>query len=256
MFVFLALVFGLGYVIFNVGGTIPEPASMISSRVRAEAVGPASATRKKKVRENPNDPAAKLALADALLTQNDRSDEAVPVLLEQYLDQRPRDADVVSRLGRPYMGEGAKHQQEAALAQAEVQAANPGSLFAPSDGLMAQFGTGGEATKALSSDANQRLSQQSGEAALAFQQARDLYKRQTELTPDDSSVQFACVGVRAGGRLRHRDPGLQAVHQARPRRSPCPADQAADPAAPGAEADPAAAPAARCRGGRLDSRGS
>ena len=81
-------------------------------------------------------------------------------MLEQYLDQRPRDADVVSRLAGLYMGEGAKHQQEAALAQAEVQAANPGSLFAPSDGLMAQLRTGGEATR-RSSDANQRLSQQS-----------------------------------------------------------------------------------------------
>ena len=115
-------------------------------------------------------------------------------MLEQYLDQRPRDADVVSRLAGLYMGEGAKHQQEAALAQAEVQAANPGSLFAPSDGLLAQLRTGGEATKALlrrESAAEPAV----GEAALAFQQARDLYKRQTELTPDDSSVQFSLASA-------------------------------------------------------------
>jgi tetratricopeptide (TPR) repeat protein len=193
MFVFLALVFGLGYVIFNVGGTIPGTGLGDILQSSGGSGRPSVGDAEEKVRENPSDPAAKLALADAL-TQNDRSDEAVPVL-EQYLDQRPRNADVVSRLAGLYMGEGAKHQQNAAIAQAEVQAANPGSLFAPSDGLVAQLRTGGEATKALSSDANQRLSQESQEAALAFQQARDLYKRQTELTPDDSSVQFSLASA-------------------------------------------------------------
>jgi len=93
------------------------------------------------------------------------------------------------------MAEGAKHQQDAAIAQAEVQAANPGQPFAPADGLLAQLRTQGEATKALSADANERLSRASGEATLAFQQARDLYKRLTQLTPDDSSVQFSLASA-------------------------------------------------------------
>jgi tetratricopeptide (TPR) repeat protein len=194
MFVVLALVFGLGYVIFNVGGTIPGTGlGDILQNAGGGSGRPDVGDAEANVRENPNDPAAKLALADAL-TQNDRSDEAIPVL-EQYLDQRPKDADVVSRLAGLYMTEGAVHQQDAAIAQAEVQSANPGSAFAPADGLVAQLRTQGEATKALSSDANQRLSQASGEASLAFQQARDLYKRLGELTPDDSSVQFSLASA-------------------------------------------------------------
>jgi tetratricopeptide (TPR) repeat protein len=194
MFVVLALVFGLGYVIFNVGGTIPGTGlGDILQNAGGGSGRPDVGDAEKKVEENPNDPAAKLALADAL-TQNDRSDEAIPVL-EQYLDQRPKDADVVSRLAGLYMTEGSLHQQEAAIAQAEVQAANPGSAFAPAEGLVAQLRTQGEASKALSSDANQRLSQASGEASLAFQQARDLYKRLGELTPDDSSVQFSLASA-------------------------------------------------------------
>jgi tetratricopeptide (TPR) repeat protein len=194
MFVVLALVFGLGYVIFNVGGTIPGTGlGDILQNAGGGSGRPDVGDAQEKVRENPNDPAAKLALADAL-TQNDRSDEAIPVL-EQYLDQRPKDADVVGRLAGLYMAEGAKHQQEAAAAQAEAQAANPGSLFAPSDGLLTQLRTQGEATKALSGEANQKLSQASGEASLSFQQARDLYKRLTQLTPDDSSVQFSLASA-------------------------------------------------------------
>jgi tetratricopeptide (TPR) repeat protein len=194
MFVVLALVFGLGYVIFNVGGTIPGTGlGDILQNAGGGSGRPDVGDAEEKVRENPNDPAAKLALADAL-TQNDRSDEAIPVL-DQYLDQRPKDADVVSRLAGLYMTEGARHQQDAAIAQAEVQSANPGSAFAPAEGLLAQLRTQGEASKALSSDANQRLSQASGEASLAFQQARDLYKRLGELTPDDSSVQFSLASA-------------------------------------------------------------
>jgi Flp pilus assembly protein TadD len=194
MFVVLALIFGLGYVIFNVGGTIPGTGlGDILQNSGGGSGRPDVGDAEKKVRENPKDPAAKLALADAL-TQNDRSDESIPVL-EQYLDLRPKDADVVSRLAGLYMAEGAKHQQEAAIAQAEVQEANPGSQFAPADGLLAQLRTGGEATKALSSDANQRLSAAAGEASVAFQQARDMYKRLTELTPDDSSVQFSLASA-------------------------------------------------------------
>jgi tetratricopeptide (TPR) repeat protein len=210
MFVFLALVFGLGYVVFNVGGTIPGTGLGDILQSAGDGSGrPSVGDAQDKVREHPNDPAAKLALADAL-TQNDRSEEAIPVL-EQYLDQRPRDADVVSRLAGLYMGQGATHSQDAAVAQAEVQAANPGSLFAPSDGLMAQLRTGGEATKALSSDANQRLSQASSEAVLSFQQARDLYKRLTQLTPNDSSVQFSLAS--ASEQAGDYDSAIQAYQQ-------------------------------------------
>jgi tetratricopeptide (TPR) repeat protein len=210
MFVFLALVFGLGYVIFNVGGTIPGTGlGDILQGAGAGSGRPDVGDAQEKVRENPNDAAAKLALADAL-TQNNRSDEAIPVL-EQYLDQRPKDADAVSRLAGLYMGEGAKHQQDAAVAQAEVQAANPGAAFSPSDGLVAQLRTQGEASKALSADANERLSEASGEATLAFQQARDLYKRLTQLTPDDSSVQFSLAS--ASEQAGDYDTAIQAYKQ-------------------------------------------
>lgn len=190
MFVLLALVFGLGYVIFNVGGTIPGTGlGDILQNAGSGSGTPDVGDAQDKVRDNPKDPAAKLALADAF-TQNNRSDEAIPVL-EEYLDLRPKDADVVSRLAGLYMGEGARNQQEAALAQAEVQAAAPGTQFAPASGLVTQLRAQGEVARALSSEANERLSRASSEASIAFQQARDMYKRLAELTPDDSSVQFS-----------------------------------------------------------------
>jgi tetratricopeptide (TPR) repeat protein len=190
MFVVLALVFGLGYVIFNVGGTIPGTGLGDILQNAGGADGrPDVGDAEEKVRENPKSPEAKLELADAY-SQNDRPDDAIPVL-EDYLELRPKDADVVSRVAGLYMGQGARHRQEAALAQAEVEAAAPGTQFAPASGLVTQLRAQGEVSKALSTDANERLSEASSEASLSFQQARDTYKKLGELTPDDSSVQFS-----------------------------------------------------------------
>ena len=190
MFVVLALVFGLGYVIFNVGGTIPGTGlGDILQNAGSGDGRPDVGDAEEKERENPRDPKAKLDLADAYI-QNDRPDDAIPVL-NDYLDLRPNDAEVVSQLAGLFMGQGARHQQEAALAQAEVQAAAPGAVFAPATGIVAQLRAQGEVSKALSADANERLSEASSDAALAYQQARDMYKRLGDLTPDDSSVQFS-----------------------------------------------------------------
>jgi tetratricopeptide (TPR) repeat protein len=189
MFVLLALVFGLGFVVFGVGGNLSGTGlgdifQGLGSDGRPD-IGDAEA----KVRDNPQSAEAKLELADAY-TQHERPDDAI-VVLNQYLDQRPNDADVVSRLAGLYMGQGARHQQDAALAQAEAQAAAPGTLFAPAEGLVTQLRTQGEVSKALSADANERLSQASSEAQLSFQQARDSYRKLGQLEPDDSSVQFS-----------------------------------------------------------------
>jgi tetratricopeptide (TPR) repeat protein len=190
MFVALALVFGLGYVIFNVGGTIPGTGIGDILQNAAQADGrPDVGDAEDRVRDNPRSVSAKLELADAYI-QNDRSDDAIPVL-EQYLDQRPNDEDVVTRLAGLYMGEASRHAEDAALAQAQVQAAAPGSLFAPATGMMNQLRAQGEVEKALSTEANERLSQASTEATISFQQARDTYRRLGELQPRDASVQFS-----------------------------------------------------------------
>jgi tetratricopeptide (TPR) repeat protein len=189
MFVLLALVFGLGYVIFNVGGTIPgtglgDILQGIGQSSTAD-VGDAQ----DEVNDHPKDPQAYLKLADAL-TQNNRTDESIPVL-EEYLKLRPKDTDQISRLAGLYMARGSRYQQDAALAQAEVAAAAPGAAFAPPSGILAQLRAQGEVSKALSTEANEKLSKASGDASLAFQSARDLWKQLAGLQPNDSAVQFS-----------------------------------------------------------------
>jgi predicted TPR repeat methyltransferase len=89
------------------------------------------------------------------------------------------------------MGRGSRFQQDALAAQAEVAAATPGAAFAPSTGLLTQLRAQGEVEKALSSEANQKLSQASSDAASAFQNATILWQRLGKLQPNDSAVQFS-----------------------------------------------------------------
>jgi tetratricopeptide (TPR) repeat protein len=194
MFVVLALVFGLGYVIFNVGGTIPGTGlGDILQNAGGGDGRPDIGDAEDKVKDNPKSAEAKAELADAYI-QHNRTADAIRVL-EQYVDVRPKDADAVSRLAGLYMTEAARHQQEAAAAQAEVQSAAPGTQFAPASGLVAQLRAQGEVSTALASDANERLSEASNEAAVAFQQARDNYQRLAELKPDDASIQFSIASA-------------------------------------------------------------
>jgi tetratricopeptide (TPR) repeat protein len=192
MFVFLALVFGVGFVVFGVGGNLSGTGlGDVLSNI-GQAGGPDVGNAREKVEDNPRDPAALLGLADAL-TQNNRTDESIPVI-ERYLELRPKDADQISRLAGLYMARGARHPHEALAAQAEAAAAAPGSAFAPASGLVNQVRSQGEISKALSSQANERLSEASGEASVAYQAARDLWKKLAGLQPNDSSVQFSLAG--------------------------------------------------------------
>ena len=58
MFVFLAVIFGLGYVIFNVGGTIPGTGlGDILSGLGQGSSGPSVSDARNKIEDHPNDPA-------------------------------------------------------------------------------------------------------------------------------------------------------------------------------------------------------
>ena len=98
MFVFLALVFGLGYVIFNVGGTIRASVSAtcspISGRTRPGGVSEGDA--RDKIKDHPNDPTGYYDLATAL-QRNGKNEEAIAPL-ERYLELKPRDRAALGML--------------------------------------------------------------------------------------------------------------------------------------------------------------
>jgi tetratricopeptide (TPR) repeat protein len=177
MFVFLAVVFGLGYVIFNVGGTIPGVGlGDVLQNIGQDSGGPSEGDARQKIEDEPNNPAGYLELATAL-QRNGKNDEAVAPL-ERYISFRPKDRSALGQLAGLYLSEGQRAQQEAIRAQAELTQLTGGDVFSPDPS--SQFGKTfglGQVTQIEGDKITQRLNENYVEAQQAFQNATSTYKK-------------------------------------------------------------------------------
>jgi tetratricopeptide (TPR) repeat protein len=189
MFVFLALVFGGGFVIFGVGSNLPSGLGDILQDVTHESTASVEDARDR-VRENPRDPAAQLALADAL-QQNQRPDEAIAPL-ERYVKLRPRDEDAVRELAGLYSSKANRLNDEASIAGLEYQIASTGQLVQPKlSGDAAQgFFQNGAIEAAMVTDTSERYTELIQDAQAAARNAQRTYRRVARLAPRDPQVQL------------------------------------------------------------------
>jgi tetratricopeptide (TPR) repeat protein len=177
MFVFLAVVFGLGYVIFNVGGTIPGVGlGDVLQNIGQDSGGPSEGDARQKIEDEPNNPAGYLELATAL-QRNGKNDEAVAPL-ERYISFRPKDRSALGQLAGLYLSQGQREQQEAIRAQAQLTQLTGGDVFSPDPS--SQFGKTfglGQITQIEGDKITQRLNENFVEAQQAFQNATSTYKK-------------------------------------------------------------------------------
>jgi tetratricopeptide (TPR) repeat protein len=189
MFVFLALVFGLGFVVFGVGSNLPSGLGDILQDVTHDSA-PSVGDARDRVRENPRDPAAQLALADAL-QQNQRPDEAIAPL-EAYLKLRPRDEDALRELAGLYSSKANRLGDETNLAALAFQNASTGQLVQPKlDGQAAQgFFQSGQIESAVVTEASERYQALAEQQQKASRNAQRAYERIARLAPRDPQVQL------------------------------------------------------------------
>jgi tetratricopeptide (TPR) repeat protein len=177
MFVFLAIVFGLGYVVFNVGGTIPGVGlGDVFQGIGQDTAGPSEGDARDKIKDNPNDPAGYLDLATALQRDGKNTEAIAP--LERYVELRPRDDSALGQLSGLYLTQARRAQEDAARAQFELTQITGGDVFAP--GQSTQFGQRfgqGQITQILAGDLNERLSRSYVTAQQAYQNATNTYKK-------------------------------------------------------------------------------
>lgn len=190
MFVFLALVFGVGFVVFGVGSGLPSGVGDILRGSAGSSDDRVSVSEARElVRESPNDPTGYRQLATALQIEG-RNEEAIAPL-ERFVRMRPNDQKALEQLGSLYLSKATRLQDEARLAQFEAQAAQSGSIFAP--GL--QIGAGQSLsqdliTQAISETVNARLSRSFAAMQAAFRKAEATYSKIAALAPDDPDVQL------------------------------------------------------------------
>jgi tetratricopeptide (TPR) repeat protein len=189
MFVFLALVFGGGFVIFGVGSNLPSGLGDILQDVRRDT-SPSVGDARDRVRENPRDPAALLALSDAL-QQNQRPDEAI-VPLARYVKLRPRDEDALRELAGLYSARANRLSERANLAALDYQNATTGQLVQPKlSGKAAQaFFQSGQIEQTAITGASERYTEFLQQQQAAAKKSQRTYERIARLAPRDPQVQL------------------------------------------------------------------
>jgi tetratricopeptide (TPR) repeat protein len=188
MFVFLALVFGVGFVVFGVGGGIPGTSLGDILRDNSSTSGSASESElRDRIKENPNDADAYRELATNLQQDGD-TQEAIDTL-KQYAGLRPKDTVALGQLGSLYLAEANRLQAKAARAYADFQEANPGA-FLPTLTANGRPVLSNQVTDPAARAANERYSRAYGDMQGAFSKAVAVYKLITKATPRDPQAQL------------------------------------------------------------------
>ena len=181
MFVFLALVFAVGFVGFGVGSGGSGLDSLWSNLGGAPS-GPSAGDARNKIADG--NLAAYKDLYEAL--RNDgKVDESIAAG-EEYVKARPKDYDFMRTLAGDYEGKATRQRDEAAIIQEELTATTGGTTFgiSPSSKLGQALGSG-RIDQELTSAANQKLTELYGGIESAYSRASELYERVATVERDD-----------------------------------------------------------------------
>lgn len=199
MFVFLAVVFGLGYVIFNVGGSIPGTGlgDVLQGIAQEGNTGPSVGDSQDKIKDRPNDPTGYRELSIAL-QRDGRNAEAIQPL-ERYVQMRPSDREALRQLGGLHMAQARVYEQQGAVAQAQLTEITGGDVLAP--GTQSQFGQS-FGTGQISSLESNKYNQQLNQAYLGVQQeykdATRVFEKLVAVTPDELEADEPLIFLQLG----------------------------------------------------------
>lgn len=190
MFVFLALVFGLGFVVFGIGS---DQGTGIGDLLRDGGGGAnggiSVSDARKQVEENPKSADAQRALATAL-QEDGQTDEAV-VVLNRYLALRPKDENALRELAGLYLGKATTLAQQAQAAQVRASYLTFGSTF----GTPLDLGNGATLgpdpiDEAIATQASQAVNEAYTASQEAYRRAEQTYDRLAAALPNDPNVQL------------------------------------------------------------------
>jgi len=187
MFVFLVLVFGLGFVVFGVGsGGGLGLGDLIKNTGTATGRPSAKDARKKISKGNL---AAYKELAEAYRAEN-KPDDAISAG-EQYVSARPKDYEFMRTLASDYEGKANTLRTEATAVQEDLNAKTGGSTFAiPPNTILGKALPKGRIDTEFTTYATQKLSEQYSGMQHAYSRATQLYQRVAAAQPEDVLLQL------------------------------------------------------------------
>ncbi len=186
MFVFLALVFAVGFVGFGVGAGGTGIGDLFRDN-SGGASGASVSSARDKTEQNPKDPEAWRDLSTALQTEGETT-EAVTAL-ERAVELAPKDLSLLRELSVLYIAQGEVKSREAQQLQANAATLGgsgiPGGLTANGTPLVVD-----KVAELLSSKVNTQVSAATGEAQAAYESAVATYVKIAKLQPGDPNVQL------------------------------------------------------------------
>jgi tetratricopeptide (TPR) repeat protein len=187
MFLFLALVFALGFVGFGVGAGGIGFGDVIRDAAGGGGV-PSISDAEQRVLDNPKDAQAFRDLSTAQQAAGN-TDDAIEAL-QSYVSLRPRNTDALRELAALYLQKASAAQQRAQIFQARSDFLAPGGIR---DTI---FQVGGAPlapdpiTNAVSTSYDREISAAVSELQSSSAQAVEMYRKITQIQPKDPSVQL------------------------------------------------------------------
>jgi cytochrome c-type biogenesis protein CcmH/NrfG len=197
MFVFLALVFALGFVFFGVGSGSSIGDLLQGNFTRGGSSGASVSSLQKKVQKDPKDAASWLKLSQAYQAKGQPDQAITP--LKRYMALRPKDSSALSTLVSLQQTRALTFAQQAYNAQtaAGSVAFDPtGGLTSPKSGPV----TSDPIAQAVQTKVSSQQSTLTTKATAAFKQTEASLKKLVAVTPDDTSTlfQYAQIAQYAG----------------------------------------------------------
>jgi tetratricopeptide (TPR) repeat protein len=186
MFVFLALVFAVGFVGFGVGSGGSGLDQLWSNLNGTSSSGPSVGDAKDKIKDG--NLAAYKELAEAYRTEG-KQEEAIAAG-ESYVSAKPNDYPFMRTLASDYEGKAARQRDEATVIQEELSTSTGTTFAIPPDSLLGRSLGTGRIDRELTADANQKLTELYGGIESAYSRAADLYARVATVQKDDVLLQM------------------------------------------------------------------
>lgn len=200
VFVFLALVFGVGFVIFGVGSGSTGISDVLQNFFNGTSSSGASASSlRKKAEAHPNQPKPWRDLATKLEADN-KLDDAIGAL-KHYTALRPKDQNVLEELASLYLRRASDEQQVYADAQTRSELLSPAAVGQPSaTSALGKALT--SVTNPIQSAVSTSVSTQTSDAygkIIQFEtEAVGTYKQLAKLSPKDATTQIRLAQVAQG----------------------------------------------------------
>jgi len=181
MFVFLALVFGVGFVIFGVGSSLPSGvADLIRSNGTSQEASVTDA--QKAVSANPKNAQAQLELSRAYQRAGQMERAIAPLVAATKL--QPKNQDFLQELAGLYTTQAQTQQNIAQAANVEYQSAS--GITSLVTGSTQQIFQAGPLDQTILDSVSKRGQEANGKASTALNEVASTYKKLTTLAPRES----------------------------------------------------------------------